>query len=145
MSLITIRNDGMRVTETNYFESEWARRGIIQVTMNDCAFRIFIPPRLARVIDEMRTAHEVVVTGGTVRVPGKSVSAYEFMFEDGTRSPLAVTLGEFQVLTSLSPNVGPRADLRCLVYTQGPTLSLDLPARYRTRKHLPCLKAWTGS
>ena len=144
MCFITITNDGMRVTETNYFHSEWARRGIIQVTVNDSAFRLSIPPSLAKVIHEMRTAEEVVVTWGRATGVGKRGCPFEFMFEDGSEAPFIVAVGESQVYPDLSADIPPCDDLRCLVYTKGPTLSLDLPARYRMRKSLPCLEPWAG-
>jgi hypothetical protein len=147
MSLM-IQSAGQKLQDTNYFESEWAQLGAIFVSINAGAIRLLIPPALTRVIDEMSSAREVVFTRGAVSDQKKFGRgrrlALEIMFEDGSKAPLMMVIGVDQVDRFPAAGLPPRDDLRCLVYTRGPALALDLPARYRERRTLPCLEPWSG-
>lgn len=146
MSLM-IQSAGQELQDTNYFESEWARLGAIFVSINAGAIRLLVPPALMRVVDEMSSAREVILTRGAVSDrkksrPGRRL-ALEIMFEDGSKAPLMILVGVDQVDRFPAAGLPTRDDLRCLVYTRGPALALDLPARYRERRTLPCLESWS--
>ncbi len=130
--------------------SEGAREGIVYMKrVRSCLSPIHPSSRRPEAIEEMRTAKEVVVVCGSARVPGRRGCgrrpAFEFMFEDGSQAPMNVWwVGEDQV-DWLMPSVSPPCDdFPCLVYTEGPKLFLDMPARYRVRRTLPCMERWNG-
>ena len=155
VDIIDFENDGPRVVRTTYFETLMAERGFLHLSVNAGAFRLLVPRAAAMDFAEMRTAEYVVVTqgawtpppvpqpDGTRRMRPPAENAMELLFEDHSASPYAVVLPPSQCFGSPSRQDAGRTDLRCLVYSEGPTLELEIPARYRRASRLPCLKPWS--
>lgn len=149
--MIRIDNVGPRITGTDYFDSEHARRGMAYLSANAGALRLLLPER--GWLDEMRGAEYAIITRGEwtpelVRQPDGSRrvqhprDAIELLFEDHTDSPMAMHLVVEQVDRMPVRADEGRTDLQLLVYTAGPTLEMELPARYRRARRLPHLKPW---
>ena len=80
---------------------------------------------------------------GTRRVRLPRESAMELLFEDHTDSPYAILMRPEQCGTLPARRDVGRTDIRCLVYSDGPRLELDIPARFRLASRLPHLQPWT--
>jgi hypothetical protein len=57
---ITVENDGQEIVGTNYWNSEYFRRGAVYLSVNAGAFRLLVPPQIP--LDDMVAAQEVIVT-----------------------------------------------------------------------------------
>jgi len=139
--ILTISNDGQRVTATNYFTSPHATRlSAVYCSINDRAFRLLIPD--PSMID-WRGASAVIVTRGKSPQDGWR-DMLELLWEDGSDSPFAATISSESVDRMPADSDDGREDLRCIGY--GPDLAVlfDLPARFRRRKRVPCLEPWNG-
>jgi hypothetical protein len=96
--VLMIVNAGQAIQETNYFDSEMARRGFFYVTWNAGAIRLLIPDCAESVIEEMRTGRVCVVSSGVMRggvMDGRRM--LELMFDDGSESPFTMHLSADQV------------------------------------------------
>lgn len=143
--VIYIENDGHQIIATNYWQTELAQRGLVYVSVNAGAFRILLPRQLVSAIDDMQSAKYVIATRGTWYVEGTHPrkDSFEFMFEDDSDAPYSIHIVREQIDRLPAAADEGRTDLTCLVYTDGPKLELELPARYRRAKRLPCLQVWS--
>lgn len=142
--VIYVKNDGPIIIDTNYWQTELAQRGLVFVSVNAGAFRLLMPQVMEAAIEEMKTADYVIITRGTWYPPGSypRQNAFELLFEDYSAAPYSIHVSMEQVDRLPIESDEGRTDLKCLVYTEGPTLRLALPARYRRAKRLPYLKPW---
>lgn len=85
--MITIGNNGPLLVETNYWESEWASRGVVYMTANAGAWRMLVPSASHEHLAEMRTGTSVTIEP-SINVPGNM----DVVFEDGTPSPFCVSM-----------------------------------------------------
>ena len=93
--MITIRNNGPHIEETNYFDSEMAEDGLLYLSWNAGAARLLVPDVQAIYIPEMLAVSEVVLSRGSWPIRGKK-DALEILFDDDSISPLALHLSEQQ-------------------------------------------------
>lgn len=153
--MIFVQNDGQNILDTNYFASDFAKAGLMFVSINAGAFRLLLPahrPHMAHtwraILDDARTASHVIVTRGTSGAGLLKVTALELLFEDGSDSPFVITIGrnQFDILPAVADHG--RTDLSCSIWVLGadgsPCKELELPARFRWVASLPCLKKWDG-
>jgi hypothetical protein len=140
-TMLTIENDGAEILATNYWQTEYARRGIIYLSVNARCFRLLLPNAVNRFLADMRTAKEVIVSRGPWPEVGRD-DALEMMFEDLSDSPFALHLSRQQIDTMPSSDDDGRTDLKCSVWTSGPTKALELPAKYREVPAIPHMKPW---
>jgi hypothetical protein len=150
-----IQNDGGRLVDTNYWATPLARAGFSYLSINAGVFRLLLPGQNDRqVVAEIRTATEVIITrgtwhrppalqpDGTKRLMHPRPDALELLFEDDTATPYVMHLSRESIDRLPTRADEGREDLRLHVYTAGPTLALDFPARYRRASKLPYLKRW---
>jgi len=136
--MIYIENDGQAIAGTDYWESEWSARGLAMISMNAGAFRILVPDSMAPQVADMQTAREVIISKG--RYQGKQ--AYEILFDDHTDTPYSLLLDARQ-FASLQPADSEHGkEVRISVWVRGPQRVLDMPARFRVVRRLPCLRPW---
>lgn len=138
---LMIKNDGAKISATNYWETEYAARGAVFLSINANCFRVMLPATVEVSLAEMRTAREVIISRGPWTEHGKA-DAIEMLFEDCGPNPFVLLLGNEQIDRMPVKNDHGRTDLMCSVWTAGPTKVLELPAKYRAVKRLPCLKPW---
>jgi hypothetical protein len=93
---IKVRSAGPEIIETNYWEHEYAARGLFFLTSNAGAFRLLVPEAHLSAVSEFRTAREVVVSRGPWPERGGR-EAIEILFDDGTDSPYALHLDARQL------------------------------------------------
>lgn len=140
-----IQNDGPLITATDYWQSEYARAGIVYVSINAGALRLLLPHGgtvAAELLAAATTARECIISRGLYR--GRD--AYELLYEDDTDSPysLHITIAE-QADRTLPASESGRS-VAHTIWTRGfrdaPTLAVSLPGRFRAVMTLPHLKPW---
>ena len=91
MATIIVENDGPIIVNTNYWESEHATAGYAYLTINAGCYRLLMPPGQDQLIQEITTTGvtAVVISRGKWTDQGNR-DALEIMFEDGTKSPIAL-------------------------------------------------------
>jgi len=142
MDFIIVKNDGQKIIETNYWESEYAKNGYCYMSVNAGCYRLLIPKNRKDWLKDMEAAKEVVISRGpneTVRPPKSD--AFEIMFEDNTESPFVIQTGPEQ--WERAPSDDDQGWKGCMrVYygsTEKPVLEF-LRVFYRRVEKLPCMK-----
>jgi hypothetical protein len=135
---ITISNDGPVLIASNFWQSEWARRGLYFLSINAGAIRLLMPPAMEHALGDMQTAREVILTRGLYE--GKD-GALELLFDDASDSPYAIFLDPAQADRRWLPSdEGKRIPF--VVYLHGPLPIWQTTCRLRRTRQLPYLKAW---
>lgn len=145
--MIVIENHGSLIVATNYWQSEMAQAGKRYVSCNAGAIRILMPATLRPEINEMRTAKVVIVSRGPWPVAGID-EAVEFLFDDGTDSPFALTLtsSSFEFILPAEPKPGEEWTLTVWDEKKGrPHKALERRCHWRRVEKIPCLKPWDES
>lgn len=134
--MITIGNKGPEIDSTNYWDTEHAQSGYLYLSFNAGAARLLVPDSQLAAIKEMRTGKYVIISRG--KYQGRE--AYELLFEDNTDNPYSIHIVAEQS-DRLIPATDAGKDFIFTVWTK-PGKQLELPAKYRIVKQLPCLQAW---
>lgn len=93
-SLLTITNNGPALVETNYWQSEFALKGLLYLSFNAGAARLLVPGQLEQqYFHEIKTAKKVVIRHGKSAV---GFPLWEIEFDDGSDSPFVVHLSDGQ-------------------------------------------------
>ena len=137
MNNIQIQNNGPEIASTNYWESEYARRGIIYLSFNAGAARLLLPPPFYPSLTEMDTGRLVILSLGQLDT---GQTGYELLFGDYSDSPYSILVGTQQTDRLLSKSDSGR-DLIVSVWCDG-NKKLELPAKFRVVESVPCLKPW---
>jgi hypothetical protein len=138
---LVIANDGARLVETNYWQTDNARVGLMFLTTNAGCTRLLVPPSQVHSIPDMtRNVREVVLTRGEWRgTPG----CIEVMFEDGSSSPFCLHIDPKQQDRRWLPsNEGKR--WRFAIYTEAGKVADFSRCFMRTRPTLPYVEPWGG-
>lgn len=98
MTLLTIANDGQKITATNYWASEHAKRGMLYLSSNAGALRLLVPRSAEEYLNEMKTTR-----GVTIEPSMQSPGCADVVFEDGSQAPFFVTLAPPQTDRPLQP------------------------------------------
>ena len=107
---IRVGNDGIYMTETNYWHHELAVQGLMYLSGNAGAIRLLVPPKKESYIPEIKTGKSVEIESGVLK--GRAV--FNLFFVDGTPTPFMVSLQK-----EMSDRTLKRKDNGwCLVYTQ---------------------------
>lgn len=138
--MLEIKNDGAAIVSTTYWQSEYARRGYLYVSVNAGTCRVLLPPALISALPDMRTAKIVIVSRGPWPQQGLA-EAFELLFDDGSDSPYALHLSPQQI-DRVPPDSESGREVRVTVWTEGPQCVLDLPGRYRRSARIPDLSPW---
>lgn len=139
---LQVANDGPRISSTNFWSTELAKREFVYVSVNAGAFRLLLPDSLELSLQDMAQASQVVVSRGPwweQNLP----DALELLFEDGSSAPYALHMHTLQWDRLPGGVEDGRSDLTMLVYTRGSTERLSLPAAFRMVAALPCLRPWS--
>ena len=133
--LVSIHNDGQRITSTNFWElAEYQAHGKFYVSINAGCVRLLVPRSRTADAHDMAAAKVAVVSIGPCR-DWNNMDAAHIMFDDGSDSPycLFTELRAFDVLPTTAEDA--RTDLTCAVYTAGedlaPNCVCTLPCRIR--------------
>lgn len=141
---IVVENDGPELLSTNYFETEYARKGYVYLSINAGCFRLLMRTGTGIPLDEIKTGEVVIVTRGTWPETGR-VDALELLFDDHSDNPFAMHIVPEQVdrmpLDADRDRKGQAPRWTFAVYTENGKV-YEAPARYRKAKRLPCMKGW---
>lgn len=135
--MIRVENHGPLLRATNFWDSELARAGKFFVSVNAGAIRVLLPPAQYRLLADMRTARECVLSRG----PRDEV---EILFDDDSDSPFALHLtpASFDLLPA-APEPGREWVLTVWTDKDGePHKALERVCHWRRVKRIPCLEAW---
>jgi hypothetical protein len=90
--VILVRNDNHKIAETNYWDSEKAKKGFYYMSLNAGYYRLLVPEGNDSFIKEISTANEVVISRGPAQqMNPPRPDAFEIMFEDGSDCPYSIT------------------------------------------------------
>ena len=141
MAVLFIKNAGQRIAETNYWDSEHAKAGMVYLSWNAGAARLLLPDLQKPMLREMRGARHVIVSRGTWSGQGGR-DALEVLFEDGSDNPFAIHLVAEQC-DRLLPGDNQGGGFQFTVWTRGGE-KVRLPGKYRQVVAIPCLEPWTA-
>ena len=139
MGVITIGNQGQRITSTNYWDSDHARAGYLYLSWNAGAARLLLPDSQKPMIREMKTGRFVIISRGPWADQGGR-EALELLFEDGSDTPFSMHLVAEQC-DRLIPDTEQGGGFVVTVWSRGGE-KLRLPGKYRRVDSLPCLQPW---
>ncbi len=91
MNLISNGNNGSEIASTDYWDSDYAKKGLMYASANSGVLRLLVPANQEHALSEMRTGEKVTVEKSIVQR-----GALDFVFEDGTKSPFCVTMDRRQ-------------------------------------------------
>lgn len=86
---ILIGNRGQEIADTNYWDSDLARRGFFFLSWNAGAARLLIPDAQLSALPEMRTGQYCDITRN-------KTGGYELLFEDHSDFPYVIALSAQQ-------------------------------------------------
>jgi hypothetical protein len=139
--LLVIQNDGMLITNTNYWTSDYVRRGYCFCSVNEGCVRLLLPAptsSLSDLNDDVFAQTRYVIISRGKR---QGRDAYEMLFEDGSSCPYVLSTLANQWDRAIPASDSGRTDIAFHVYRSG-RLARRLTARYRFVKQVPCLKRW---
>lgn len=114
--MINIINKGEDLVETNYWESEHAKHGLMYLSGNAQVWRLLVPVKAKDYIAEMQMASSVIIEQSLAHE-----QCWDLVFDDGTHEPFVVSLDKRQVDRAMAPG-----HMRLTVWTNGGK-HLDLP------------------
>lgn len=136
---ITIGNKEQAIISTNYWESEYAEKGLFFLSWNAGAARLLIPDSQKMCLREMKHAREVVISRGPWEAHGNRDSL-EIMWEDDSDNPFTLT-----ILQQQSDRIVPVTDCEkpfAITAWTRKGLKNRWLARYRVVDRLPCMQPW---
>lgn len=144
-----IENDSVGgIESTTFFDSLLSLRGFFFLSCDGGFMRLLVPDSHLREVSEMCSAREVVVTRGFYRANIPRFANHEgvgILFEDDTDSPfcLHVLSDAVDLLPDKRDRDRPGQSYKWSfsLYTRDGVV-LQLPARLRCVKSLPCLRSW---
>lgn len=107
--MLEIVNESAKIVSTNFWDSEYDRRGLVYLSVNAGALRLLLPKNKAgEWLKEIKTSKKCVIEKSAN--PGY----VDLVFEDGTDAPFALSVHvEKQTDSDLALN---RANLKMIVY-----------------------------
>ena len=98
--MFVFQNRGEELTETNYWQSEHAAKGLVYVSGNAGALRMLIPPASEDFLKEMKKVKRVTIERSILR-PGKCL---DFVFDDGSDLPFCIAVDKTQIDRKIKHN-----------------------------------------
>lgn len=136
---LIIGNDGQAIKTTNYFDSTRAQRGLLYLSWNARAARLLVPDNQRAAVSEMQSAEYVIVSDGPSAMH-HGRRCIEMLFEDHSDTPFALHISHEQC-DRLLPASEHGVHFTFSVWTRD-GMQLQLPARYRRVRSIPCLMQW---
>lgn len=141
--MLRITNHGPLIKSTNYWDLAMEEAGKIFASVNAGAIRILVPRVHRRIIEDMRTARECVLSRGPW--PAMSLpDAVEILFDDGGTDPFALHLSpeSFDLLPA-EPEAGREWVVSVWDRKKGkPHKAMERPCHWRRVAQIPCLEPW---
>lgn len=131
-------DDRRRIASTDYWTTEHARRGALYLCHNAGAFHLLVPGPAESMLSEMRTGKRALLSFGIDE--GSRREAFDVVFDDGSENPFSAQTNNCQT----RPTESRRDGTALLVYTAA-GLQLELPARFRKVRSIPCAPWWNDA
>lgn len=138
--MVFIRNEGQRILDTDYWDSEHARAGYFFLSWNAGAARLLVPDVQKPMLREMRSAKEVIVSRGPWREQDGR-NAIELLWEDDSDEPFCLHLVAEQCDRML-PETNQGGGFVVAAWTRAGQKQ-RWPGKYREVDQIPCLDPWT--
>lgn len=137
--MFEIRNQGQRIIETSYWDTEHAQRGYLYLSWNASCARVLVPDVAKPILRELKSAREVIVSRGPWIDQGGR-EAIELLWEDDSDAPFAVQLVSEQC-DRLIPDSDQGSGFWVSVWTRG-GMKGRWPGKYRVVGKILSLQAW---
>lgn len=137
--VITVKNRGSAIEETNFFETEHARNGCFYISFNAGTARVLMPKKILEKADISDDVTEVIITYGYW--DRAEDYGFELLFEDNTVHPFCMYTQINMVNRLLKNKVVHTLPLH--IYSED-GLERIFKARYRRRNTIPYMKPWLG-
>lgn len=132
--MVYISNEGENIVETNYWDSELAKKGLFFLSWNDGTARLLMPKIQENYLREIKSGKCVIITRGIYR----GVESLEIMFEDYSESPFVIFLSLGQT-DRVIKDVSKKTTFTLTVLTAEGEVA-RFPAKYRRAKKLPYME-----
>lgn len=137
--MLKIENEGADIAYSNYWDSEYAKKGLYFLSWNAGVARLQIPDTgAAKVLREMKTAKYVILSRG-IWGAANYCDGLEIMFEDHSDSPFAIHLSTSHLCGMIAEH---RIDEFVFTVWGREGKLLQLLGKYRKVESLPCLDPW---
>ena len=137
--MIQIKNRGMALEWSDYWDSDHARAGYCYLSWNANAARLLVPDKQKALLQEMAGAREVLISRGQWPEQGGR-DGIELLWEDGSDNPFCLHLVAEQC-DRLVPAADQGSGITVIVYTRGGEEG-RWPGRYRIVSKIPWLLPW---
>ncbi len=137
---LRIGNNGPLIRETNFWETQIARKGFFFLSINGGAARLLVPENFQS-LQAITTCDYVIMTRGL----WCRMQSYELLFEDHSDTPFMLHM-TYDTFDRLLPASEAGSDFPLLVYVRGkehPVMVSRKPVRYRFVAKLPYMKPIT--
>lgn len=139
--MLTIVNSGQSTIESNFWDSDCARRGLFYLSWNACAAHLLVPDNQQNELCEMRGASMVLLSQGISPIGG-DCEMQELKFENDSHTAYCLRLGTRQT-NRQRPSIAQGGYFNLAVWTRG-GLEVRLPAKFRRVRFIPCLATRSG-
>lgn len=136
MTIIKIANEGKKIKETNYWDSEYAEAGKIYFSINAGCIRMLIPDTMEHIIPEIKTGRKIILSRGLWPEQGRE-DAFEVLFDDYSDAPFVLHVGKEQ--WDMIPKK--LSGWEFAAWTRS-GLVLQKKCYYRNVGKIPCMKPW---
>lgn len=137
--MLTFGNRGQKLVETNYWTSEYAKNGLVYVSVNAGAARLLLPRAMEANLPDILCAKEVVISFAGQFDPLRE-SSIEIMFDDGTESPFCLFISRGQCDRWESVSAAESIDFSVWTEKGGEVFACE--AKVRKVLRIPCLLPW---
>ncbi|MDR1496979.1 MAG: hypothetical protein LBS59_01000 [Puniceicoccales bacterium] len=143
MDFLKIENAGAEIVSSNFWGSEYSRKGYYYLSVNAGAFRLLVPQSQHAELEEMRRGARYVVVS---MLPKKQWEPRKFcvqwVVEDGGEEPYAIQMSEPQIDRICTPeDIGKQWIASIWNLKKGvPHKCLERPAFFQIVPALPWLK-----
>jgi len=142
--MLEIHNDEGDIVDTNYWDSEWAKRGLFYLSGNAGTFRLLVPPNFRSSINRMRRgAKHVVVSAGLM----DGCKCIEWLFEDDSDNRIGIVIEDRAFDRRFSQD-DTRKEWKASVWDHQngrPVKRFELPVFCRHVPYLPCRQRFDTS
>lgn len=139
--MIVNKQQLINTASTNYWDTEYAKKGALYLSWNAGAARLLVPDQHIESIREMRTAKNVIISFGPL-FGAEGPQVLELLFEDKSESPFVAMMGMNQ---TDRPPCKPSSDSFPFTVWTRKGLRLRLMARTRLVPSIPWVQPWSNS
>ena len=138
-SIMVMHNDGKEIHDTDYWETDKAKKGLFELSINAGAFRLLVPENHENLIEEFKTGEYCIISRGPSIFRLTPEIGYELLFEDHTEYPYELWLDSNSVWPHpAKSDSGGKFTLS--VWTKGCNKVLEMDAYFREVDIIPYMK-----